>query len=111
MAMGTATDITRASFAIGDLVHHRIFDYRGVIVDVDPDFQSSEEWYEAVAKSRPPKDKPWYHVLVHQAVHSTYVAERNLEPDRSASPIMHPMLDDFFSRLEDGRYIDDGRAN
>ncbi len=111
MAMGTVTDITRAQFAIGDLVHHRIFDYRGVIVDVDPDFQSSEEWYEVVAKSRPPKDKPWYHVLVHESMHSTYVAERNLELDESAAPIKHPMLDHFFSRFENGRYISSDQAH
>ena len=109
--MGTVTKITRAQFTVGDLVRHRLFDYRGVVVDVDPNFQSSEEWYEMVAKSRPPKDKPWYHVLVHQAVHSTYVAERNLEQDQSASPIHHPMLDEFFSKLENGRYVNDRRIN
>ncbi len=111
MAMGTVTDITRAQFAIGDLVHHRIFDYRGVIVDVDPDFQSSEEWYEVVAKSRPPKDKPWYHVLVHESMQSTYVAERNLELDESAIAIKHPMLDHFFSQFENGRYISSDQAH
>jgi heat shock protein HspQ len=109
--MGTVTKIARAKFAVGDLVYHRLFDYRGVVVDVDPTFESTEEWYEAVAKSRPPRDKPWYHVLVHQAMHSTYVAERNLEPDESASPIEHPMLEHWFSRFENGRYISDGRAN
>ena len=109
--MGTVTDITRVQFAIGDLVVHRLFDYRGVIVDVDPDFQSSEEWYEVVAKSRPPKDKPWYHVLVHESMHSTYVAERNLELDEGATPIKHPMLDHFFSRFENGRYISSDQAH
>ncbi len=109
--MGTVTNITRAQFAIGDLIHHQIFDYRGVIVDVDPNFQSTEEWYEMVAKSRPPKDRPWYHVLVHESMHSTYVAERNLEIDESVTPIKHPMLDRFFSRFENGRYISDDRVN
>jgi len=109
--MGTVTKIIRAEFSVGDLIHHRFFDYRGVIIDVDPNFQSTEEWYEVVAKSRPPKNKPWYHVLVHEAVHSTYVAERNLEPDDSGSPIMHPALDHFFCRLEKGRYIRKGQAN
>ncbi len=109
--MGTVTKITTAQFAIGDLVHHRLFDYRGVIVDVDPNFQSTEEWYEAVAKTRPPKDKPWYHVLVHESITSTYVAERNLERNENASPIKHPMLEHFFSRFENGRYISDDRAN
>jgi heat shock protein HspQ len=109
--MGTVINISSAKFGIGDLVHHRLFDYRGVIVDADPDFQSTEGWYEAVAKSRPPKDKPWYHVLVHGAEHSTYVAEQNLEPDDSDSPISHPMLEHFFSRFENGRYVGDDRAN
>ncbi len=109
--MGTVTNISRAKFGIGDLVHHRLFHYRGVIVDVDPSFQSTEEWYEAAAKSRPPKDKPWYHVLVHGAWHSTYVAEQNLEPDDSNTPIIHPMLEHFFSRFENGRYIGDDRVN
>jgi len=102
--MGTVTNITRAEFSVGDLIHHRLFDYRGVIVDVDRDFQSTDEWYDAVAKSRPPKDKPWYHVLVHETGQSTYVAEQNLEVDDSGEPIKHPMLEHFFSRFENGRY-------
>ena len=109
--MGTVTNITRTRFAVGDLIHHRLFDYRGVIVDVDPRFQASEEWYEAVAKSRPPKDEPWYHVLVHTASHTTYVAERNLESDESTDPIAHPLLDRFFTRFKDGRYVCDRRTN
>jgi heat shock protein HspQ len=109
--MRIVTDIARAQFAIGDLVDHRLFEYRGVIVDVDQNFESTEEWYELVAKSRPPKDKPWYHVLVHESMRSTYVAERNLELDESAIPIKHPMLDHFFSRFEDGRYISNERTN
>ena len=109
--MGTVTKITQTKFAVGELVHHRLFAYRGVIVDVDPKFQSSEEWYEAVAKSRPPKDKPWYHVLVHEAAHSTYVAERNLERDGSTDPIRHPMLERFFSHFENGRYRSSASAN
>jgi heat shock protein HspQ len=109
--MGKVANITRAQFAIGDLIHHRLFDYRGVVVDVHPGFQSTEEWYETVAKSRPPKDKPWYHVLVDGEAHTTYVAERNLEPDESVAPIDHPLLDSFFSRFERGRYLSDDRAN
>ena len=109
--MGTVTKITSTRFAIGDLIHHRLFDYRGVIVDVDPTFQSTEEWYETVAKSCPPKEKPWYHVLVHGASHSTYVAEQNLEPDESTDPIAHPMIDQVFTRFENGRYVHHSRTN
>jgi len=103
--MGTVTDIVRPKFAIGELVDHRRFGYRGVIVDVDPHFQATEEWYETVALSRPPKNKPWYHVLVDEAAHATYVAERHLKADKSRDPIIHPALSHFFSRLENGRYI------
>jgi len=109
--MGTVTKISKAKFCLGELVHHRLFDYRGVIVDVDPRFQSTEEWYETMARSRPPKNRPWYHVLVHETAHATYVAERNLEPDESGEPIRHPMLWEFFSRFEDGRYRNDDFTN
>lgn len=109
--MATVTSINRANFAVGDRVHHRLFDYRGVVVDVDSRFQLTDEWYEAVAKSRPPKDKPWYHVLVHGSTQATYVAERNLEPDASDEPIRHPLLSHYFSGFERGRYVSDRRSN
>ena len=91
-------------FGIGQLIHHRRFDYRGVVVDVDPEFQGSDEWYEQMATSRPPRDAPWYHVLVDGAQHSTYVAERNLEADDSGDQIEHPALGQFFDSFHDGRY-------
>ena len=109
--MGTVTNITRTKFAVGELIHHKLFDYRGVIADVDRNFQASEEWYRAVAKSRPPKDQPWYHVLVHGSDHSTYVAERNLEADSAAGPIEHPLVEQFFEGFENGRYTRRGSNN
>lgn len=95
---------SRARFRIGQLVHHKLFDYRGVIFDVDATFEGSDEWFESMARSQPPKDKPWYHVLVHEAVHTTYVAERNLEPDLTGKPIDHPAVGQFFEGLRDGIY-------
>jgi heat shock protein HspQ len=89
---------------VGEIVRHQKFDYRGVIVDVDPVFSLSEEWYEQVARSRPPKDKPWYRVLVHGGQHETYVAERHLASDESGDPIDHPALVEFFDELKDGVY-------
>jgi len=100
-----------AQFSIGDLVHHKLFDYRGVVFDVDPRLMLSEEWYEAVASSRPPKDQPWYRVLVHNAIHETYVAERNLERDTSGAPVRHPLIDTCFHDFSDGRYRTAGRMN
>ena len=72
---------SNAKFSVGALIHHLLFDYRGVVFDVDPEFQGSEDWYAQMARSRPPRDEPWYHVLVHNATHTTYVAERNLDTD------------------------------
>ena len=71
----------KAKYCIGQLIQHKLFDYRGIILGVDLEFNSTDEWYEMVAKSRPPKTEPWYHVLVHQKGHQTYVAEQNLQPD------------------------------
>jgi len=94
----------QARFSIGQVVHHLKFDYRGVIIDVDPVFEGSDEWYETVARSRPPKDKPWYHVLVDNADQMTYVAERHLEADTTGEPIQHPALENYFSEFKAGSY-------
>ncbi len=86
-------------------MHHRLFGYRGVVFDVDPVFSGSDEWYEQVARSQPPRDAPWYHVLPHDSSHTTYVAERNLEADESIAPVAHPLLDQLFDAFEEGRYL------
>jgi heat shock protein HspQ len=91
-------------FMIGQVVHHRLFDYRGVIVEAHPTFHHTDEWYRKVARTRPSKDKPWYRVLVHRTPDVTYVAERNLEEDRSGEPIAHPLLQPFFDSFQDGYY-------
>lgn len=100
-----------ASFTVGELVHHQMFDYRGVVVDVDSEFNGTEEWYEQVAKSRPPKDQPWYHVLVDQSDRQTYVAQRNLDADPDPQPIEHPLVDLFFEEFRDGIYISRNKSN
>ncbi len=95
----------QAEFYIGQVVNHRLFGYTGVIFDIDPVFSFSSEWYEETAKSRPPKDLPWYHVLVDNAIHTTYVAEQNLEKIVDPEQINHPLLGEYFSSFIDGRYI------
>lgn len=92
-------------FQSGQVIHHKRFGYRGVIVSVDETFQGSDDWYRDVARSRPPKDRPWYHVLVDGSNHETYVAERHLELDRTREPIEHPLVEVFFDELRDGRYV------
>ena len=91
-------------FFIGQLVHHKKFDYRGVIIDVDAEFEGTEDWYQQVALSRPPKDRPWYHVLVHNSNQLTYVAERHLEQDLSNEPISHPAIELYFDGFDNGVY-------
>jgi len=105
--MGKVIPFSRARFSVGDIVHHRLFGYRGVIFDADTTFQLTEEWYDAVARSRPPKDRPWYHVLVEGSETTTYVAERNLERDSKGQPIDNPLVDELFTRFEKGRYVRD----
>ena len=93
-----------AKFQIGQIIHHKLFDYVGVVFDADPTFQGTDEWYEQVARSRPPKDQPWYHVLVHEAELTTYVAEQNLEPAHAPQKIMHPLADKLFGGFDGERY-------
>ncbi len=93
-----------AQFSIGQLVEHKLFGYRGVIYDVDPVFSGSEDWYRKMARSQPPKDRPWYKVLVDGAVYETYVAERNLKADPSGKAIRHPGVAVAFDEFENGVY-------
>ena len=91
-------------YNIGQLIHHKLFNYRGVILKVDDYYKLTDTWYDNVAKSNPPKDKPWYSVLVHNQTHTTYVAERNLSPDDSDIEIIHPLVPIYFTTLKNGLY-------
>ncbi len=93
-----------ARFSIGQLIQHKRFEYRGVVLDVDPSFQGTEEWYNQVAKSKPPKDKPWYHVLVNDGGSQTYVAEQNLEADTDGGSINHPEVELWFEPFVSDKY-------
>lgn len=103
--------MSEAKFSIGQIVDHQLFDYHGVIIDVDYKFLGSDQWYEQIALSQPPKDQPWYHVLVDEAVHQTYVAERNLESSEETGPVHHPMLDYYFKGVEGELYQLRSRKN
>jgi len=99
-------DMPLARFAIGDVVRHRLFDFRGVIFDVDPEFANSEEWYEAIPEAlRPAKEQPYYHLLAEntETTYIAYVSQQNLVVDDSDEPIDHPDVAQMFER-EGGRY-------
>ena len=91
-------------FQIGQLVRHRRYGYRGVVVDLDLSCQADEAWYQS-NRTQPDRDQPWYHVLVHDATHATYAAESNLEADPSGAPVVHPLIERFFERFEAGSYV------
>jgi heat shock protein HspQ len=96
-----------AKFQIGQVVRHRIFPFRGVIFDVDPQFANTEEWYQSIpAEARPRKDQPFYHLLAEneETEYVAYVSEQNLLDDDSGEPVRHPQLREMFERTADGRY-------
>jgi heat shock protein HspQ len=99
--------VSHARFTIGDVVRHRIFEFRGVIFDVDPIFANSEEWYQAIPEAiRPAKDQPFYHLLAENAEtdYIAYVSQQNLVADDSDEPIEHPAIQGLFDAFSDGRY-------
>lgn len=102
-----APPISHASFAIGDVVRHRMLEFRGVIFDVDPVFANSEEWYQSIPEGiRPHKDQPFYHLLAENAESSyvAYVSQQNLIRDDEDEPVDHPAIAGIFDEYEDGRY-------
>ena len=99
--------IASARFGIGEVVRHRLLDFRGVIFDVDPVFANSEEWYQAIPlEIRPSKDQPFYHLLAEngESNYVAYVSQQNLIADDSDEPIDHPAISGLFDGYEDGRY-------
>jgi heat shock protein HspQ len=96
-----------ARFGVGEVVRHRLFDFRGVVFDIDPVFANSDEWYEAIpAAVRPSRDQPFYHLLAENADSSyvAYVSQQNLLPDAENGPVDHPQVPELFERFADGRY-------
>ena len=95
-----------ARFGIGDIVRHKLFDFRGVVFDVDPVFANSEDWYEAIPKElRPRRDQPFYHLLAENEDSSyvAYVSQQNLMEDSAGGPIGHPSVEDLFDDFANGR--------
>ncbi len=109
-------DCGAAKFTIGTQVRHRIFGFRGVIFDVDPSFNNSEEWYNSIPEDvRPRKDQPYYHLFAETPEKSPYVAyvsEQNLVTDGDyEDPIFHPEMDEFFEDMVDGRFVSRTKFN
>ena len=96
-----------AKFQIGQVVKHRVYPFRGVIFDVDPEFANTEEWWQSIPEDvRPRKDQPYYHLLAENesTTYVAYVSEQNLLIDDTGAPVNHPQVSELFADLEDGVY-------
>ena len=94
-----------AKYAIGQVVKHRVYPFRGVIFDVDPVFSNTEEWWQSIPEEiRPEKDQPYYHLLAEntETEYMAYVSEQNLLPDNSGEPVRHPQVEEIFVLTEEG---------
>ena len=103
----------QALFSIGQVVRHRLFPFRGVIYDVDPEFANTEEWWESIPPEiRPAKEQPFYHLYAENedAWYEAYVSQQNLLPDDSGEPVEHPSIADMFKGMEGDKYELDERA-
>ena len=99
--------IRTAKYSLGLVVRHRVYPFRGVIFDVDPEFANTEEWYQAIPEEiRPRKSQPFYHLLAvgDDGPYIAYVSEQNLLIDGTGQPIGHPQVPELFGALKDGRY-------
>jgi heat shock protein HspQ len=99
--------VRNAKFKIGQVVKHRVYPFRGVIFDIDPVFNNTEEWWQAIpAEIRPRKDQPFYHLFAEnsETEYVAYVSEQNLLLDTSGTPIRHPDVADVFDQDENGTY-------
>ncbi|MGD9806548.1 MAG: heat shock protein HspQ [Hyphomicrobiaceae bacterium] len=97
----------KAKFRLGDVVRHRFYPFRGIVFDVDPTFNSTDEWWDSIpAEIRPRKDQPFYHLLAENedTEYIAYVSEQNLLPDASGKPLRHPQVSELFVK-ENGRYL------
>jgi heat shock protein HspQ len=97
----------RAKFAVGQVVRHRFYPFRGVVFDIDAEFDNTEEWWLAIPEElRPRKDQPFYHLLAENAEteYIAYVSEQNLLPDETGKPLRHPQLSELFTEDENGSY-------
>jgi heat shock protein HspQ len=103
----TMNKTRNAKYMVGQVVRHRVFPFRGVVFDIDPVFNNTEEWYQSIpAEVRPHKDQPFYHLFAENAEteYIAYVSEQNLLPDTSDEPVRHPQVAEVFVRDGKGSY-------
>jgi len=109
------SEIRHAKFAIGQVVRHRLYPFRGLVFDIDPEFANTEEWWLAIPEEvRPKKDQPYYHLYAENAetTYLAYVSEQNLLLDKTPQPLRHPDIAERFIIDSTGGYrLRPGSAN
>ena len=101
-------ELVESKFSIGNVVKHKFLNFRGVIFDLDPSFNNTEEWYNSIPKDfRPKKDQPFYHLLAesNEVTYEAYVSEQNLLLDKSKEPVKHPLIEEIFSGKKGSSYF------
>jgi len=102
-----ADKVRSAKFAVGQVVKHRFYPFRGIVFDIDPTFANTEEWWMSIPEEvRPRKDQPFYHLLAEndETEYVAYVSEQNLLPDETGVPLRHPRITELFVEDEEGGY-------
>ena len=100
--------LVEAKFSIGNIVKHKFLNFRGVIFDLDPEFNNTEEWYQAIPEQiRPKKEQPFYHLFAENddGPYIAYVSQQNLLHDENLDPCSHPQISSVFDGLKDGKYV------
>lgn len=110
ISVGQDQGVTRAvaRFGMGQVVVHKLFNHRGVIIDIDPVFLGTDVWYEQLAMARPVKDQPWYKVLINDTRDEAYLPEQDLRVDSSEEQVNHPLINTYFNQYDNGRYKNTG---
>ncbi|MBC7831096.1 MAG: heat shock protein HspQ [Hyphomicrobium sp.] len=99
--------VRQAKFAVGQVVRHRFYPFRGVVFDIDAEFDNTEEWWLSIPEEiRPHKEQPYYHLLAENAEteYIAYVSEQNLLPDETGQPLRHPQVSELFTEDDKGGY-------
>ena len=105
--MGETDQVRQAKFTVGQVVRHRYYPFRGLIFDIDPEFDNTEEWWLSIPEEiRPNKDQPYYHLLAENAEteYIAYVSEQNLLADETGQPLRHPQVSELFTEDDRGGY-------
>ena len=93
-------------FVIGEVIEHKKYQYRGLIVAFDKTCQAEDDWYQS-NQTQPDRNQAWYHILVDGGQHVTYVAESNIRLGETGKAVVHPLLNLFFFGIDEGnnRYL------